>query len=256
MLRLTVLIENSAPDHLIAEHGLSLHLDYEGHSYLLDSGTSGLFVRNADRLGIDLSRVERAALSHGHDDHAGGFSAFFRRNQQAPVLARPAAVQAYQEDTADPSRRPAGVDPDLFTKWAGRFDLADGPRLLAPGLHLIPDAVSHEQSLVAETAHGLVVMNSCCHAGAAHIVHEVRALFPTQKVHAIVGGFHLVGKTGMGSLGVAPEQVRLLSRRLAEELEVEQICTGHCTGHPAFDLMAQPEPGCLIPLHTGTCLSF
>ena len=35
MLRLTVLIENSAPDHLIAEHGLSLHLDYEGHSYLL-----------------------------------------------------------------------------------------------------------------------------------------------------------------------------------------------------------------------------
>ena len=41
MLRLTVLIENSAPAHLIAEHGLSLHLDYEGHSYLLDSGTSG-----------------------------------------------------------------------------------------------------------------------------------------------------------------------------------------------------------------------
>ena len=135
------------------------------------------------------------------------------------------------------------MDPALFTRWADRFDLADGPRLLAPGLHLIPDAVSHEQSLAAETAHGLVVMNSCCHAGAAHIVREVRALFPTQKVHAIVGGFHLVGKTGMDSLGVPPEQVRLLSHQLAEELEVERICTGHCTGHPAFDLVAQQKPG-------------
>ena len=123
MLRLTVLIENSAPDHLFAEHGLSLHLDYEGHSYLLDSGTSGLFVRNADLLGIDLSRVERAALSHGHNDHAGGFPAFFHRNWQAPVLARPAAVQSYQKDTADEACRPAGVDPALFTRWADRFDL-------------------------------------------------------------------------------------------------------------------------------------
>ena len=71
-----------------------------------------------------------------------------------------------------------------------------------------------------------------------------------------MGGFHLVGKTGMDSLGVPPEQVRLLSHQLAEELEVERICTGHCTGHPAFDLMAQQKPGRLIPLHTGTCLSF
>ena len=73
MLRLTVLIENSAPEHLIAEHGLSLHLQYEGHAYLLDAGTSGIFVRNADALGIDLGQVEAAALSHGHDDHAGAF---------------------------------------------------------------------------------------------------------------------------------------------------------------------------------------
>ena len=57
MLRLTVLIENSAPEHLIAEHGLSLHLQYEGHAYLLDAGTSGIFVRNADALGIDLGQV-------------------------------------------------------------------------------------------------------------------------------------------------------------------------------------------------------
>lgn len=39
MLKITVLIENFAPDHLICEHGLSLHLEYNGHFYLLDGGT-------------------------------------------------------------------------------------------------------------------------------------------------------------------------------------------------------------------------
>ena len=256
MLRLTVLIENSAPEHLIAEHGLSLHLQYEGHAYLLDAGTSGIFVRNADALGIDLGQVEAAALSHGHDDHAGGFSAFFARNRRASVLARPAAVEAYRLDTADPLRRPAGVDPDLFSRWAGRFDLDDGPRPLGPGLHLIPDQVATQQSLVAETSRGLVVMNSCCHAGAAEIVRDVRARFPGQKVHALLGGFHLVGKHGMGSLGVAPERVTLLARRLIDELGVDRVYTGHCTGHPAFQLLSGAEPGFFQPLRTGDILTF
>ncbi len=181
MLRLTVLIENSAPDHLIAEHGLSLHLDYEGHSYLLDSGTSGLFVRNADRLGIDLSRrglplprprrSRRRVLRLLPAQPTGPGT--------GPPRRGPGLSGGYRRSFPPPGR----CGPGSLYQWAGRFDLADGPRLLAPGLHLIPDAVSHEQSLVAETAHGLVVMNSCCHAGAAHIVHEVRALFPTQKVH-------------------------------------------------------------------------
>ena len=125
MLRLTVLIENSAPDHLIAEHGLSLHLDYEGHSYLLDSGTSGLFVRNADRLGIDLSRVERAALSHGHDDHAGGFSGATNRPRYWPAPPR-----------SRPIRRTPPILPAARPVWT-RTSLPNGPGALiwptAPG---------------------------------------------------------------------------------------------------------------------------
>lgn len=256
MFRLTVLIENFSYCGLPCEHGLSLYLEYRGRAWLLDTGTSGAFAANADALGLDLERVEGVVLSHGHDDHAGGLPAFFARNRRAKVYARPFAREEYRRDTADPEKRPAGVDPALFSAWADRFDLSDGPRTLAPGLHLLPDTVPHEQSLVAETAEGLVVLNSCCHAGAGEIVAGVLERFPGQRVAALVGGFHLVGPYGMGSLGRDPEEVRALARRLAGPLGVKAVHTGHCTGLPAFSLLEEAAPGHFFRLTTGTVLEW
>lgn len=56
MLKITVLIENSAPGHLICEHGLSLHLNYDNHSYLLDTGTSGILSKTHVSLALIWSK--------------------------------------------------------------------------------------------------------------------------------------------------------------------------------------------------------
>lgn len=252
-MKVTVLMENTSPDCLLHEHGLSLHLSYEGHSVLLDAGSSGRFTENAASLGVDLSAVGKAALSHGHWDHADGLAAFFACNAAAPVYARPAALlPRYRGKDGSYD----GVSPALIEQFRSRFDLADGPRELLPGLHLIPDAVDHEQSLVAETDKGLVVMNSCCHAGAGYIVKDILSRFPGRKVYAILGGFHLMGHGGTATLGVAPGIVRNLAHWLTDELGVEQICTGHCTGEPAFALLREELGDRLTYLRTGLILDF
>ena len=250
-MRITVLIENSAPEGLVAEHGLSFYLEYRGGRYLLDAGESGAFLLNAQRLGVDLSRVEAAALSHGHYDHGDGFTAFFRVNRTAQIHARPAV----QEDDVLHGDH-VGLNPGLFRRHARRFDLADGPRKLAEGLHLIPDAVRHEQSLAAETAEGLVVLNSCCHAGVDHILDSIRARFPGTPIRAVLGGFHLMGTGGTSTLGPAPEEVRALARRLRDGLNVREVCTGHCTGAPAYALLAEALGKRLRPLTTGAVFEY
>ena len=250
-MRITVLIENSAPEGLVAEHGLSFYLEYRGGRYLLDAGESGAFLLNAQRLGVDLSRVEAAALSHGHYDHGDGFTAFFRVNRTAQICARPAVVE---DDVLHGEH--VGLNPGLFRRHARRFDLDDGPRALAEGLHLIPDAVRHEQSLAAETAEGLVVLNSCCHAGVDHILADLRARFPGRPIRAVLGGFHLMGKGGTATLGPAPEEVRALARRLRDELDVREICTGHCTVAPAYALLAEELGDRLRPLTAGAVFEY
>ena len=93
-LNLVVLIENSSPDGLLREHGLSVYLEYRGCPVLLDAGESGAFLRNAADLGVDLSQVAYATLSHGHYDHADGLTAFFAANRTAQVYARPHIADA------------------------------------------------------------------------------------------------------------------------------------------------------------------
>ena len=52
---------------------------------MFDMGQTDVFVRNAERLGIDLSEADIAVVSHGHYDHGGGLEKFLELNQKAPV---------------------------------------------------------------------------------------------------------------------------------------------------------------------------
>ena len=46
----------------------------------------------------------------------------------------------------------------------------------------IPDDFSHEQSLVIDTAKGLVILNSCSHSGVENIINEVHSTFPDKHI--------------------------------------------------------------------------
>lgn len=49
-MKLTALIENRNPDHLIGEHGLSVWIDYYGKVILLDSGSTNRFLRSEEHV--------------------------------------------------------------------------------------------------------------------------------------------------------------------------------------------------------------
>ena len=55
-MKWTVLSDNRTNDsQLETEHGLSILLETEKHRILLDTGASDVFIRNAEKMGIDLS---------------------------------------------------------------------------------------------------------------------------------------------------------------------------------------------------------
>ena len=99
-MNIASLIENckakNRPD-LKAEFGLSLHVELQGTRVLFDTGSSGAFVLNARQMGIDLSAVDLAVLSHHHFDHGGGLAVFLGHNaSQLSSFNDPAARQVLQ----------------------------------------------------------------------------------------------------------------------------------------------------------------
>lgn len=267
-MKVTVLMENTAPEGcgLVPEHGLSLYIEHRGHRLLLDAGSSGKFADNARALGIDLSAVETAALSHGHYDHADGLRRFFQLNSRAKVYARPGAAGPYFAKDPDGFRY-IGVHRDVrnagrLVEVEGVFPLTEGawltpetvrdPAFLCPASDLlfkrgeddfVRDDYRHEQSLVLEGERGLAVFNSCSHGGIVNIVRGVLEQFPGRKVFAVMGGLHMFGGKD-GGMNCAQEYVFRVADTL-KELGVEEIYTGHCTGETALALLRDRfGPGC------------
>lgn len=52
--RIIILSDNRTVNPLLeVEHGLSVYMEYNGRKYLLDTGASDLFIRNAEKLGVN-----------------------------------------------------------------------------------------------------------------------------------------------------------------------------------------------------------
>ncbi|EPY2306296.1 MBL fold metallo-hydrolase [Clostridium sporogenes] len=259
-MKLIALIENKSNSELIGEHGLAVYIEYNGKRYLLDTGASNTFIDNALKLGVDLSRVDAAILSHSHYDHSGGYNGFFDRNKKANVYIRKEAKELCYGKIG-PFKRYIGIPKDILDKYKDRFIYVYEDYKIDEGVHLIshktdnleargkkahmyrmtknglkPDDFHHEQSLVFDTDGGLVILNSCSHGGIDNIVEEVKATFQGKKVLAVIGGFHLMGLTGTSSMGIKAKEVEALGNKLVD-LGVEHIYTCHCTGEPAYKIL-------------------
>ena len=262
----TVLIDNKDAEGLCSEWGLSFYVEYGGQRYLLDAGGSDKFLDNAAKMGIDLSDIDLAVLSHAHYDHSLGMEAFFRANARAPFHISPNAAEncfgkafIFHKYIGLPKGVMAKY-PDRIVRRDGVYQPADGVWIVphsAPvdsevarkahlfvrrGCRLVPDDFSHERSLVFETDRGLVIFNSCSHSGPEAIIEEVRSAVPGRAIAAYIGGLHL--------FRMSPDEVRALAVRFAG-LGCFEIHTGHCTGDEAFNILKDVLGERVCQFHSG-----
>ena len=96
----------------------------------------------------------------------------------------------------------------------------------------IPDDFEHEIGttfLVKDR--GLVVLTSCSHRGVINTVRQAIAASGIDKVHAVIGGFHIVPPLGDDYIGKTIEEFR--------RINPDYLITGHCTGDRFYDLARQ-----------------
>lgn len=252
-MKVTVLTENTAcREGVTAQHGLSLFIETEDQKILFDMGQDDIFIHNAKNLGIDLSKVDIAVISHGHYDHGGGLKAFMQVNDTAPIYLHAYAFGHYYNGT----EKYIGLDQSL--RHNSRLVLTKGSRYLSPKLLLtdcndlhwdsnpwglnsreasafVPDAFLHEQYLEIAEGDKKILISGCSHKGISNIAGHFQP-------DVLIGGFHL------NKLEDAEEL-----KRIADQLRSYRTVyyTGHCTGEKQYAALKAAMGSCLHRLSAG-----
>jgi len=113
---------------------------------------------------------------------------------------------------------------------------------------VVPDQFRHELAIGFNLkGKGLVVLTSCSHRGVVNAVRQAQAASGIEKVHALIGGFHL-----------APYQDDYVQQTVAalKEINIDYVIPLHCTGEPFYDKARAEMPGKVLRSYTGTRFVF
>lgn len=265
---------------LVAEHGFSaLVATRRGniwHTVLFDTGVSpdGM-ANNFERLGLDAAAIEVVVLSHGHFDHAGGFPGLARlrgrsgmpltvhplvwsrrrfalpdqHHWELPTLSR-SALEAEGIEVIE--RRQPSLLLDGSVLITGEVDRTTEFERGMPNHQAFregrwePDPlILDEQALVVNVrGRGLVVVTGCGHAGAVNIARHAMRLTGVDRLHALLGGFHLTGP--------AFEPIIEPTVAAFTQMAPDLLVPAHCTGWKAQHRLAAALPGAFVPNAVGT----
>jgi 7,8-dihydropterin-6-yl-methyl-4-(beta-D-ribofuranosyl)aminobenzene 5'-phosphate synthase len=274
-MHLVTLVEDTkGREELKNRFGLSLYMETEGRSLLFDTGQDDTFLTNARTLGVDISRVDLAMLSHGHYDHGGGLGAFFAANQATPLFIGKGAGGPHYAKVLW-MHKYIGLDQAVLERYGDRLKWVEKDTELAPGIDAltpvkrtmpiprgnrrillkagdgyVPDPFTHELTFVVREKDGMVVLAGCGHSGIVNMVAAAKERFPGVPVKAAVGGFHLIDNPLLKTLGATPGEIRDMAQGLVH-LGCQRVITGHCTGKKATGILKDELGDRLEVLHTG-----
>lgn len=253
------------------------------NTFLFDAGISeNGVIYNTDIFGIDLKKIDAIVLSHGHFDHFTGLQnvakkvsrplklyahpdAFLKRWDVFPdgtrlvnpvldegVLKRNGIlVQKNEGATALPSEKEPCVIVTGQIPRETSYEKGYPPQYAEiEGKGLVHDPlIKDDQAIVANIeGKGLVVVSGCGHAGIINTINYAKKLAGVEKIHAVLGGFHLSGN-------LYEEAIEPTVKAL-EDADPDYLVPCHCTGWKAINTIIQRMPEKFIQPSVGTRFVF
>jgi 7,8-dihydropterin-6-yl-methyl-4-(beta-D-ribofuranosyl)aminobenzene 5'-phosphate synthase len=119
-------------------------------------------------------------------------------------------------------------------------------------LNLVPDPlVKDDQAIVVNLREkGLVALTGCGHAGIINTLNYAKELTGVDKIHAIIGGFHLPADSGIYEKAMNPTIEEI------QNADPEYVIPCHCTGWKATNKIIDLMPDKFIQSAVGTTFIF
>jgi 7,8-dihydropterin-6-yl-methyl-4-(beta-D-ribofuranosyl)aminobenzene 5'-phosphate synthase len=265
------------------EHGFSVLIRVfsggKSSCVLFDTGVSheGV-VENAECMGINLSDVECIVISHGHYDHFGGLLSAVKAVNKAdlPIIVHEGMFATRGSASAKGTVRKYPEFPTEAQLSPARLVSTKQPSLTADGMVCVTGEIPRKTSFeTGYTQHkafvsgtwksdplimderavaikirgkGLVVLSGCAHAGIINTIAYAQQITGTEKVYAVMGGFHLAGKEFENRIQPTIEELKRINPEL--------IAPSHCTGWKAMCAIAKTLPEAFVWNSVGNLYRF
>ncbi len=279
-MKLTVLVDNNSliDKYYYAEPALSFFIEADGKKILFDAGYSDLFIKNAEKLGIDLTETDIVALSHGHNDHTWGLNhliqyydvmSLIKENKMIKPdlvahpftflpkkIGRSTVIGNILSDSVlsecfnlKLTSEVIKITDNLF--FLGEIDRNNDFEAKKPVGRFYkdgswkPDFILDDSALVYKSEKGLHIITGCSHAGICNIVEYAKKVCGENRIVSIIGGFHLLEPSKKQLDGTL---------KYLKESGVEKVFACHCT-----DLKSKIELSKvvnIVELGSGVCIEF
>jgi len=270
-------------DFCRACNGLSLlikiHVGDKIHTLLFDTGPDeSLVVDNAKRMKVDLSTIDAIVLSHGHFDHYGGVLSVLDAigKKDLPVYTHPQLFLPRAFRKNELIKVSYNICNEDIEAHGGRIIEDTQPIALFDNTVLIsgevprntpyelghpaecrlidgewvnsPEIVDERIVIFNLKNKGICMITACGHTGVVNATQHAQQLANNNKVHFIMGGFHLAGNEYTDRIAPTVQDLK--------DINPDFIITGHCTGREAQMQLTQHFADQHIHYGVGTYFDF
>ena len=265
MVKIAVLNDNRCDsDKFENEHGISLFIDGFNKRVLFDSAQTDIFMKNAEKLNIDLKNIDMIVLSHGDYDHGNGLKYLstktklvchpdFMKTRISRRTGNNNGLNQTREEIEKKfdlieSSEPYYIDENIiFLGHVERLnDFEPGKNLPAVDengeIFTFPD----DSGLVIKTSKGLIVISGCGHSGICNTTEHAKKITGETRIFAVMGGFHLK----------AVDDCALKTIEYMKNNNVEQIYLAHCVSDEVCEEFSKRLPDQTKIIKTGVIYEF
>ena len=200
-MKLKVLEDNNTfiDNYYLGEPAVSYYIEDGNNKILFDTGYSDAFIKNANKMDINLNKLNKLVISHGHNPnmeliaHPESFNEKWFDNEY--IGTSMAKDDLEKVCNLKLTKSPMKISDNIIFLGeipnSNDFEIRESIGNCKVEGKIVDDFVNDDTAIVYKSEKGLFIITGCSHSGICNIIEYAKKVCGDNRIYGVIGGFHL-----------------------------------------------------------------